>query len=169
MRYNSKRFLALGAFAIFVALSPVVVRAHKGKIHSEQSSQTVKNVNADIKLASDLYVKSVEAIFKKSCFDCHGTATEMPWYYKVPGIKGMIDEDMKEAKKHLDMRKGFPFAGHGSVVEDLKAIQSAISEEKMPPRNYRIMHPSSKLIDEEKKSVNKWIKDSLDLLDREPR
>ena len=37
-------------------------------------------------------------------------------------IKGLLDSDVKEAKKHLDMSDDFPFDGHGSADEDLKDV-----------------------------------------------
>ncbi len=158
MRYNFRIFSSYFPLILLAALIPIFALAHSEKVHGEHRSKKEKQNNEAIKLASNLYIQNVQPIFKKSCFDCHGTASEMPWYYKVPGIKGMIDADMKEAKMHLNMSKGFPFEGHGSVSEDLSAIEKSVSEETMPPRNYQIMHPSSKLSKEEKQIVIKWIK-----------
>lgn len=161
MRYSFKKASAFLILILQVTLIPRIAKAHKGEVHNQRLKDKKEQATESLKLASAQYLDSVQSIFKKSCFDCHGTASEMPWYYKVPGIKGMIDADMREAKKHLDMSKGFPFDGHGSVVEDLAAIEKSISEETMPPKNYRVMHPAAKLSDEEKKIISTWIKDSL--------
>lgn len=45
------------------------------------------------------YLKTVKPIFQKSCFDCHGNTTVYPWYYKVPGVKQLIDNDIDEVKQ----------------------------------------------------------------------
>ncbi len=83
-----------------------------------------------------LYIKTVKPIFKKSCFDCHGNTTNYPWYYKVPGVKQLIDSDIKESKKHLDFSKDFPFISHETPLKDLDAIGKSVNNNSMPPFRY---------------------------------
>lgn len=133
-------------------------------MHGEHHDSKKLPEDDKIKKVSELYLQSVHPIFKKSCFDCHGMATEMPWYHKLPVVKGLMDKDMTDAKKHLDMSKGFPFDGHGSIQDDLVAISKNISSNKMPPTSYRLMHPSAKLNSEELEAINRWIATSKTIL-----
>lgn len=110
------------------------------------------------------YQQSVKTILVNSCANCHSSKTIFPWYHSVPGIKQMIDRDIKEARKHLDLSSDFPFVGHGSPTADLEAIQSSITSDEMPPWSYRLMHPESTLSDEARAAVNRWVQDSLALL-----
>ena len=55
---------------------------------------------------------TLNSVFKTGCFDCHTTKTAYPWYYKLPFVKTIIDDDIAEAKKHMDMSEGFPFKVH---------------------------------------------------------
>lgn len=110
------------------------------------------------------YTKSIKSIFKKSCFNCHGNTTKYPWYYKVPGIKQLIDHDINEAKKHLIFLNRFPFKSHGTPLSDLNAIEKAIKNNTMPPLRYRIMHNNSILTKEEIKKVKEWITKSKEIL-----
>jgi hypothetical protein len=103
----------------------------------------------------------LQPVFKKGCFDCHTTKTEFPWYYKLPVVKGMIDSDIAEAKKHMDMSDGFPFGGHGKPADDLVAIRVEVVEGKMPPMSYRLMHWNAKPSDSERDSVVTWVERSL--------
>ena len=73
-------------------------------------------------------------------------------------------EDVTEAKKHLDLSQDFPFKGHGSSDEDLKAIAEAVDNGSMPPFRYRILHPDSKLSEADKKKVVGWVDESLKLM-----
>jgi hypothetical protein len=76
----------------------------------------------------------------------------------------MMNHDMEEAKEHLDMTKGFPFAGHGTPKKDLEALKETVKEDSMPPWQYKLMHWDSVLTSGEKKIVNQWINESLNKL-----
>lgn len=110
------------------------------------------------------YIERIKPIFVKSCFDCHGSITEYPWYYQIPGVKQYINSDIKEAKKHLDLSTDFPFKGHGTTIEDLRAIGKNINEGSMPPRRYLIMHKNTNLTKQELEQVNKWIAEASEIL-----
>ena len=132
---------------------------------SDQSQSGASDSATLAKIDSD-YQKYIMPIFKKACFNCHSSKTKYPWYYKLPIAKGIIDADIKEAKKHLEMGDSFPFAGHGGPYEDLKAIKNSIDEGTMPPFKYQIMHWKSFLGPEEKKAITQWAKDGMDLLEK---
>ena len=138
--------------------------SHEGSSHENghsKHSQDHKTINQ----INESYRKTIKPIFQKSCFDCHSSKTNFPWYYKIPGIKQLIDHDIFEAKVHLDMDNDFPFKGHGTNLEDLKAIGDSIKEGSMPPFRYRILHRDTVLNQEEKRQIREWVKQSLDLLE----
>src|SRR5262245_31818664 len=68
----------------------------------------------------------IEPILRESCYDCHSGRTRYPWYYKIPGIHGMIDEDIKDGRRHLDMDQGFPFPGRKSQEHQLQEMREEI-------------------------------------------
>lgn len=107
------------------------------------------------------YQHNVKEIFMNKCLSCHGSSnSDKPWYYVLPGVKQLINYDMKEAKKHMDMSNGFPFGGHGNPLDDLKALEKTIKSDDMPPLRYRLMHWNSKLTEDEIKIINNWLKNS---------
>jgi hypothetical protein len=110
------------------------------------------------------YLKRVKPIFVKKCFDCHSNQTVFPWYHSLPIVKEMLDKDIAEAKKHLNLSDDFPFEGHGSAEEDLKAIKDDVNKNEMPPFKYWIAHPGSRLTSIEKKMINEWVDSSLILM-----
>lgn len=109
------------------------------------------------------YQKEIRPIFQRACFNCHSSETEYPWYYHVPGIKQFIDHDIREAKEHIDMSDNFPFKGHGNPEEDLEGIKQTILKNTMPPSYYMILHWESKLTEEEKQKIIRWIEESTKL------
>jgi hypothetical protein len=115
-------------------------------------------------IINDQYIKKIRPIFQKKCFDCHSNQTNFPWYHSLPVIKGLLDADINEGRKHIDMSDDFPFEGHGSAEEDLKAIQKDVNENSMPPMKYWLIHWRSRLTKEERLRINIWIDESLMIL-----
>ena len=102
----------------------------------------------------------LEHIFERGCYDCHTTRTDYPWYYKIPGIKQLINSDIKEGLEHLDMSDGFPFKGKPGVAyqsEKLDEIEEVLKEGEMPIFMYRMIHWGAAPSDEEKDSIYIWV------------
>lgn len=151
-------------------LVPSIILGHGGSTHEgtkilEVNSTKSINSNEDLqKIYQEInitYTQNVKPIFEKKCFDCHGKIEKYPWYYKLPGIKQLMDSDIKEAKKHLDMSKDFPFISHETPLKDLKSLREVIEENDMPPFQYVLGHWDSRLTKEEKKKLYQWVEDSL--------
>ena len=149
---------------------PCVVLAHGNKNHDIDKEK--KNVQANINIArnnyknklnqvSKVYNESIKPIFSSKCLMCHGANNKLPWYYKIPIVKQLIDHDIEEAKEHIDMSKGFPFGGHGSPIEDLKTIMESTKNETMPPFQYKMMHWNSEITQQEKRIVLEWVSESI--------
>lgn len=103
-------------------------------------------------------------ILDKGCFDCHSTKTDYPWYYKLPVVKGMINRDIQQARKHCDMTRGFPFVGRGTPADDLDAIRDMIQRGEMPPWEYRLMHWNAKPTAAQSDSIVSWVNHGLAML-----
>ena len=146
---------------------------HGGEEHDEErflevSHDSLKPVNKNVKeiykLINSNYVINVKPIFKKSCFDCHSAQTNFPWYYKLPGVKQVIDSDIEEARKHLDFSNDFPFISHDMPIKDLESIEKSVSGGRMPPQKYLWLHSQKKLTTKEIEEVKKWVYQSLEAL-----
>lgn len=142
----------------------VVASGHEGRQHSTKNAVDPQEMKA-LAAVNELYLKSVKPIFERKCFDCHTSQTRMPWYGKLPGIKGTIEADVREGRKHIDMDVDFPFLSHASTQEDLDAIEQSIATRQMPPLRYRFLHPSSTLTENEAKAVRDWVRYGKSQLD----
>jgi hypothetical protein len=169
----SKR--AAVTFAILIACVASVSFGHGNKSHETHHQNLETNleksgpvseeqVSAALAAINQSYLQNVKVILVNSCANCHSNKTIFPWYHAIPGIKQMIERDITEARKHLDLSNDFPFTGHGSPTADLEAIQSSIYSGEMPPWSYRLMHSESGLSDEARSTVISWVQDSLALL-----
>jgi hypothetical protein len=108
--------------------------------------------------------QAVKPLFQKGCFDCHSTQTHYPWYHKLPLVKGFIDSDIRNARKHLDFTDGFPFKGGARPADDLLDIKNELEDGDMPPLPYRMMHWSARPSAAELDTIVTWIDNSLRLL-----
>ena len=108
--------------------------------------------------------QTVKPLFQRGCFDCHSAQTRYPWYHKIPLVKGLIDRDIREARKRLDFTDGFPFKGKARPADNLLDIRNELEEGEMPPLLYRMMHWSAKPSATERATIFTWIDNSLRLL-----
>jgi len=101
--------------------------------------------------------ETVKPILQHSCFDCHSDQTQYPWYHKLPGIRNLIDGDIKEGSEHLDMSTGFPFPGTTDQIGLLGKMRNEISNGDMPPLGYRMLHWGRLIEGARQDSVFIWI------------
>lgn len=175
-RIRRRQFISCG---IFVGLLQLVFSlnalAHKEHVHTKEGQKNIAQSGSHagekvrLERVGSLYEKNVKGIFQKSCFACHGQIEnpKYPWYYRVPGIKQLIDHDVTEAKEHLDITNGFPFKGHGTPLSDLEAIEESIIDDSMPPWRYTLMHGDAKLSAEDRAAILDWIATSKEELGSE--
>lgn len=151
--------------SIFLLIFLATVHAHEEHHHQaphkdlEQEGQSINEREVWVKI-NENYLRDIKPIFQRSCFDCHTLETRYPWYYNLPGAKQLIDRDTREAMKHIDMTTDFPFKGHGSPSEDLEEIKKTIIKDTMPPFRYKIMHWRSRLTEEEKQKIIRWVEEN---------
>jgi hypothetical protein len=108
--------------------------------------------------------QDVRPIFERSCFDCHSSFTDFPWYHSLPLIGGMLDHDVKEGRDHLDLSNDFPFGSVDDQSKGLREIKDEIEGGDMPLLGYRMMHWGRAIEGERRDSVFGWIDESLKLL-----
>lgn len=123
-------------------------------VHPGPSIKVLEKINS-------AYEKEIKPIFKAKCLNCHGQAESLPWYSVIPGASHLIARDIREAQKSMDMTEGFPFKGHGSAKDDLIALRRVVDKENMPPLQYKLLHWSSALSEEDKIVIRAWIEAAL--------
>ena len=168
-----KGFLVLG----LLLLIPIVSTFSNGGEKHDNDDKNDKKEAADTILSDSAQIiqdsvyaainsnyQTVRHIFRKSCFDCHTDSTKYPWYHVLPFIGGLIDDDIKEAKEHLNMSDDFPFSGHATQIERLREIREEIEDGEMPLWSYRLTHWGLLIEGERQDSLFLWIDESIKLL-----
>lgn len=105
------------------------------------------------------------AILRNSCFDCHSSNTNYPWYANIQPMGWWLASHIREGKNELN------FSDFGSYSQrkqssKLEAIKNSITDETMPLPSYVFIHRKTKLSAEEKEKIKIWINDIQDSLSR---
>jgi mono/diheme cytochrome c family protein len=87
------------------------------------------------------------ALVKEHCFQCHSNETTWPWYSNIAPGSWLIAMDVIEG------RQKFNFSDWNKNPGELDEMVEAIQEGEMPPIQYWIAHPSSKMNAQQKQEL----------------
>ena len=95
------------------------------------------------------------ALVKEHCFQCHSNETEWPWYSNIAPASWLISMDVIEG------RSKFNFSDWSNNPGELDEMTEEIQEGGMPPIQYWIFHPNSKMNDQQKLELINALESSL--------
>ena len=95
------------------------------------------------------------ALVKEHCFQCHSNETEWPWYSNFAPASWLISMDVIEG------RDKFNFSDWKNNPGELDEMAEAIQEGEMPPIQYWIFHPNSKMDDQQKQELINALESSV--------
>ncbi len=121
---------------------------------------TTRNQNNEV-LETDFFEtfavpNDVKNLLKNSCYDCHSNNTNYPWYHNIQPVGWFLENHIKEGKKELNFSE---FGGYSKRRQKskLKAIKSQIEKNEMPLSSYIFIHRDTKLSENDKKLIYKWL------------
>ena len=88
------------------------------------------------------------ALVKQSCFQCHSNETEWPWYSYIAPASWLIKFDVVEG------RDKFNYSEWDKNPGNLSEMVENIDSGSMPPMQYAIFHPESKLNAQQKQALD---------------
>jgi hypothetical protein len=95
------------------------------------------------------------ALVKEHCFQCHSNETEWPWYSNIAPGSWLIAFDV------IAGRGEFNFSDWKSHPGELDEMVHEIQDGGMPPIQYWIAHPNSKMNDQQKQELIDALNSSL--------
>lgn len=81
------------------------------------------------------------ALMERACFDCHSNETKWPWYAKIAPMSWIIAREGHEGRARLNY-------SNWRTNEENESIET-ILQDRMPPRQYLLLHPEARLTDSE--------------------
>jgi mono/diheme cytochrome c family protein len=95
------------------------------------------------------------ALVKQNCFQCHSNETSWTWYSNIAPASWLIAYDV------IDGREQFNFSDWNNNPGELDEMVEAIQEGEMPPIQYRLFHPESKLNAQQKQDLINALESSI--------
>ena len=101
----------------------------------------------------------VQAVFTRSCQNCHSNQTVWPWYSYVAPVSWMIASDVHGARKKMNFSEwgGYPA---NKREEKLEEICEQLTNGDMPDLKYTLLHRGARITAEERAAVCQWTEDS---------
>lgn len=152
MQKKKKNTLKLSLAAVLIG-SMVTVALASALIHPYGPVKSAKPSRA--MLSGAQIGPQVLNIFERSCQNCHSENTEWPWYSYVAPASMMIESDVARARSEMNLSRWSEYS-----VEDqqgiLTSLTAVVRSREMPPSRYTMIHPQSKLSEEERQLIYNW-------------
>jgi hypothetical protein len=98
----------------------------------------------------------VQEVLKRSCYDCHSSATVWPWYSHVAPVSWYVARDVNVARGHVNFQDWEAQINPQEGKEHLGLICKLVRSGDMPPADYRFMHKGTDLSPAEVNAVCAW-------------
>jgi Haem-binding domain len=100
----------------------------------------------------------VMSTLRRACFDCHSEATHWPWYAALPVASHLIERDVTEGRGQLNMSHWTQY-NQFDRADMLDKMCQRVSNGRMPPWQYRLMHPGARLSEKDVEALCSWTRD----------
>jgi hypothetical protein len=100
----------------------------------------------------------VMSTLRRACFDCHSDATQWPWYAALPIASHLIERDVTEGRGQLNLSRWTQYNPFDRADMLDKMCQRA-SNGRMPPWQYRLVHPGARLSQKDVAALCTWTRD----------
>jgi len=98
---------------------------------------------------------SLQAIFKRACYDCHSNNTRYPWYFSIQPVAWWMENHVNEAKHGLNFSE-FDTLTTRRKLKKLKQISEEVTEGSMPLSSYLWIHKEAKLSKADVTAISDW-------------
>lgn len=100
--------------------------------------------------------RDVRNLFKNSCYDCHSNQTNYKWFDQIAPLSWWVDSNIKRAKISLNFSE-WKDLDPWRKLSFLSSSVFDIQTDRMPTKKYLQMHPSARLLKEDKDKITSWI------------
>jgi cytochrome c len=136
-----------------IAALTVVVVAGLGYVHPFGNPRVEPTKGVGTLLQGANMPADAKAVLVTKCADCHSSETRWPVYARVAPGSWLIERDIVEARKKMDLSRWEDMPVERQEVLAAKIIQEARSGD-MPPLQYLALHWRAKLSDSDVKALS---------------
>ena len=110
---------------------------------------------------SGLVTDEVLTVLKTSCFDCHSSQTQFPWYAKVAPSSWLLADHISHGREHLNFSEWEDYSKREKIGK-LEDIHDEITSGDMPLKSYIMIHRQARLSPEEISLLTKWTEETTE-------
>jgi len=99
--------------------------------------------------------EDVQAILRRSCYDCHSNETRWPWYSRIAPVSWYTIEHVNHARSDLNFSE-WPTFDPEEQEHLLEEIVEQVEKGEMPLASYLWIHQGARLSDEERARLMEW-------------
>ncbi|MDD2830219.1 MAG: heme-binding domain-containing protein [Sulfuricurvum sp.] len=97
----------------------------------------------------------VMSVLKTSCYDCHSSETQYPWYQNIAPVSWIMSDHITQGRKALDF-SNWANIDTNMRLKRLERAKQMISNDLMPKHEYLLMHKNAVLNHEEKQLLEEF-------------
>ena len=99
--------------------------------------------------------ENIKSIFKNACLDCHSNQTNYLWYHNISPVSWMVNKHVVAGKNELNL-SDWGYLDIFDKIASLEDICKEVERNKMPLKEYTLMHKEAKLSDEQIAELCAW-------------
>ncbi|TXD52208.1 MULTISPECIES: heme-binding domain-containing protein [unclassified Polaribacter] len=99
--------------------------------------------------------QDVLKILNTTCFDCHSSKTNYPWYNSMTPVNYWLDSHVKDGKKHLNFSDWNNYSLK-KKEHKMDELHEEVGEKEMPLNSYTWTHAEASLTQEQIDAVVNW-------------
>lgn len=111
--------------------------------------------------------KEVAGIFERSCVDCHTSHTRWPWYAHFAPVGQLIQRDVERGRRIFNLSE-WDRSSKGKKLGFLASLASSAASHRMPPPQYTLLHPETRLSEADRTLLGTWAKVEYRRIRKEP-
>lgn len=99
---------------------------------------------------------AIEAVLRRSCFDCHSHETRWPWYSRVAPMSWLVANHVHEGRAELNFSRWGALPAE-KQQKKLAKTREEIREGEMPLFSYVLGHPEARLSAADRSLLLEWL------------
>lgn len=100
--------------------------------------------------------ESVKPVLIKKCAICHGSEIKRPLSSKIPIWNHATGTHIGLSRKKYNIDSLLE-KGDAADIASMKLLEHVVYKGSMPPVQYKLLHPKSKITDAEREAILGWI------------
>jgi hypothetical protein len=140
--------------ALTIVFLMLALIAFGGSLSRTQNGQVSSKAN-DYRNVEPFRGSEVGKTLARACGNCHSNQTKLPWYGHVVPISWWINRHVREGRQALNFAEWTTYSARRQR-DELESICGVVSNGRMPPASYRVLHPESRLETEDEKLICAW-------------